>query len=59
MEVKWNVPEITAEDRTAYHDVERDVQYEIKDLTQIIEKTIEREQVDERHNLTKGVYKET
>lgn len=54
VEIKWNVPEITAEDRAAYHEVEREVQYEIKDLTQIIEKTIEREQVDERHNLTKG-----
>lgn len=30
------------------------MQFEIKDLIQIIKKTIEREHQDERHNLTKG-----
>lgn len=54
VEVQWHSPEITDEDRANYHSVHQEVQYEIKDLTQIIQKTIDREQIDERHNLTKG-----
>ncbi|MCD8915147.1 VWA domain-containing protein [Staphylococcus simulans] len=54
VEVQWHTPEITDEDRANYHSVHQEVQYEIKDLTQIIQKTIDREQIDERHNLTKG-----
>ncbi|UIK47921.1 vWA domain-containing protein [Staphylococcus pettenkoferi] len=52
--VDWNVPDILPEYYSDYLEVEKDVQYEIKDLTQIIKKTIERERQDERHNLTKG-----
>ena len=37
-----------------YQYSKNDVQFEIKDLIQIIEKTIDREHEDERHNLTKG-----
>ncbi|WP_142761102.1 vWA domain-containing protein, partial [Staphylococcus aureus] len=37
-----------------YQESKQDVQYEIKDLIQIIKKTIEREQRDARFNLTKG-----
>ena len=40
-----------------YQESKQDVQYEIKDLIQIIKKTIEREQRDARFNLTKGDYK--
>lgn len=54
VEVQWHTPKITDEDRANYHSVHQEVQYEIKDLTQIIQKTIDREQIDERHNLTKG-----
>ena len=54
VEIKWNVPEILPEYIPEYHEVHKDVQFEIKDLTQIIQKTIDREQIDERHNLTKG-----
>ncbi|UXV33949.1 VWA domain-containing protein [Staphylococcus sp. IVB6181] len=54
VEVQWHSPEITDEDRANYHSVHQEVQYEIKDLKQIIQKTIDREQIDERHNLTKG-----
>lgn len=54
VEIKWNVPEILPEYITEYHKVHKDVQIEIKDLTQIIQKTIDREQIDARYNLTKG-----
>lgn len=54
VEIKWNVPEILPEYITEYHEVHKDVQIEIKDLTQIIQKTIDREQIDARYNLTKG-----
>lgn len=54
VEIKWNVPEILPEYIPEYHEVHKEVQFEIKDLTQIIQKTIDREQIDERHNLTKG-----
>lgn len=37
-----------------YQYSKNDVQFEIKDLIQIIKKTIDREHEDERHNLTKG-----
>src|SRR5699024_12338290 len=36
------------------NNVEKEVQFETKDLTQIIKKTIDREYQDERRNLTKG-----
>ncbi|ANZ33384.1 vWA domain-containing protein [Staphylococcus carnosus] len=54
VEIKWNVPEILPEYITEYHEVHKELQIEIKDLTQIIQKTIDREQIDARHNLTKG-----
>lgn len=54
VEIKWNIPDIEPQYVQAYKNVESDVQFEIKDLIQIIQKTIDREHVDERHNLTKG-----
>lgn len=54
VDIKWKVPDILPEYIQAYEDVKNDVQFEIKDLIQIIKKTIEREHQDERHNLTKG-----
>ena len=42
-----------------YQYSKNDVQFEIKDLIQIIEKTIDREHEDERHNLTKGRLQKT
>ncbi|MDM7883121.1 vWA domain-containing protein [Staphylococcus borealis] len=54
VEIKWNVTDIEPDFLPAYQDVKNDVQFETKDLIQIIKKTIDREHVDERHNLTKG-----
>lgn len=54
VEIKWNIPDIEPQYVQAYKNVESDVQFEIKGLIQIIQKTIDREHVDERHNLTKG-----
>ena len=54
VEIKWNIPEIQPQFIRQYQEVESDVQFEIKDLIQIIQKTIDREYQDERHNLTKG-----
>ncbi|MFK4182114.1 vWA domain-containing protein [Staphylococcus cohnii] len=54
VDVKWNVPEIRPEYQNEYHEVENEVQFETKDLIQIIKKTIDREYQDERRNLTKG-----
>ncbi|MCE0454887.1 VWA domain-containing protein [Staphylococcus haemolyticus] len=54
VEVKWNVPDIEPDYLLEYQNVKNDVQFETKDLIQIIKKTIDREHVDERHNLTKG-----
>lgn len=54
VEIKWNVPDIEPDFLPAYQDVKNDVQFETKDLIQIIKKTIDREHVDERQNLTKG-----
>lgn len=54
VDIKWKVPDILPEYIQAYENVKNDVQFEIKDLIQIIKKTIEREHQDERHNLTKG-----
>lgn len=54
VEIKWNVPDIEPDFLPAYQNVKNDVQFETKDLIQIIKKTIDREHVDERHNLTKG-----
>ncbi|MCS4485410.1 vWA domain-containing protein [Staphylococcus americanisciuri] len=52
--IKWNIPSILPEYVEAYRQVQTDVQYEIKDLIQIIKKTIEHEFQDMRTNLTKG-----
>src|SRR5699024_9945206 len=54
VEIKWNVPEIESHYVSDYHNVESEVQFETKDLIQIIKKTIDREYQDERNNLTKG-----
>ncbi|ATH60112.1 MULTISPECIES: vWA domain-containing protein [Staphylococcus] len=54
VEIKWNVPDILPEYKDLYNNVEKEVQFETKDLTQIIKKTINREYQDERRNLTKG-----
>ena len=52
--IKWNVPTILPQYVESYRQVQTDVQYEIKDLIQIIKKTIDREFQDMRMNLTKG-----
>ncbi|MGC7568233.1 vWA domain-containing protein [Staphylococcus epidermidis] len=52
--IEWNIPDITPQNVIDYQYSKNDVQFEIKDLIQIIEKTIDREHEDERHNLTKG-----
>ncbi|MGX5790469.1 vWA domain-containing protein [Staphylococcus equorum] len=54
VEIKWNIPDIEPQYINDYHNVESEVQFETKDLTQIIKKTIDREYQDERRNLTKG-----
>ncbi|HDV5885987.1 TPA: VWA domain-containing protein, partial [Staphylococcus aureus] len=54
VEIKWQIPEIEPQYVLEYQELKQDVQYEIKDLIQIIKKTIEREQRDARFNLTKG-----
>ncbi|WP_340278275.1 nitric oxide reductase activation protein NorD [Staphylococcus coagulans] len=54
VDIKWNVPEIQPEYFEAYRQVQSEVQYEIKDLIQIIKKTIDREYQDVRTHLTKG-----
>ena len=48
------MPDIEPEYISSYQQVKNEVQFETKDLIQIIKKTIDREHVDERHNLTKG-----
>ena len=52
--VEWKVPNIQPQHILDYQHSKNDVQFEIKDLIQIIKKTINREHQDERHNLTKG-----
>lgn len=52
--IKWNIPTILPQYVESYRQVQTDVQYEIKDLIQIIKKTIDREFQDMRMNLTKG-----
>lgn len=54
VEIKWQIPEIEPQYVLEYQELKQDVQYEIKDLIQIIKKTIEREQRDACFNLTKG-----
>ncbi|MEB8124541.1 VWA domain-containing protein [Staphylococcus succinus] len=54
VEIKWNRPDIQPNYIIDYHKVESEVQFEIKDLIQIIKKTIDREYQDKRRNLTKG-----
>ena len=51
--IEWNIPDITPQNVIDYQYSKNDVQFEIKDLIQIIKKTIDREHEDERHNLTK------
>ena len=43
VEIKWQIPEIEPQYVLEYQESKQDVQYEIKDLIQIIKKTIERE----------------
>ncbi len=54
VKIEWKVPDIQPQDIIDYQSSKNDVQYEIKDLIQIIKKTIDREHEDERRNLTKG-----
>lgn len=54
VKVEWKVPNIQPQYISDYQHSKNDVQFEIKDLIQIIKKTIDREHQDERHNLTKG-----
>ncbi|MCG7340279.1 hypothetical protein MHZ36_13390 [Staphylococcus sp. ACRSN] len=54
VEIKWNKPDILPEYISSYQEVETQVQFETKDLIQIIKKAIDRESQDARHNLTKG-----
>ena len=54
VKVEWKVPNIQPQHILDYQHSKNDVQFEIKDLIQIIKKTIDREHQDERHNLTNG-----
>lgn len=54
VKVEWKVPNIQPQHILDYQHSKNDVQFEIKDLIQIIKKTINREHQDESHNLTKG-----
>ncbi|MCC3754802.1 vWA domain-containing protein [Staphylococcus capitis] len=54
VKVEWKVPNIQPQHILDYQHSKNDVQFEIKDLIQIIKKTIDREHQDERNNLTKG-----
>lgn len=54
VDIKWNRPEIQPEHMIAYAKVQQSVQYETRDLIQIIKKTIDREYQDQRNDLTKG-----
>lgn len=54
VKVEWKVPNIQPQHILDYQHSKNDVQFEIKDLIQIIKKTIDREHQDKRHNLTKG-----
>lgn len=54
VDIKWHVPDILPEYIESYRQVQTSVQFEIKDLIQIIKKTIDREYQDVRANLTKG-----
>lgn len=54
VKVEWKVPNIQPQHILDYQHSKNDVQFEIKDLIQIIKKTINRVHQDERHNLTKG-----
>ncbi|RIP32768.1 VWA domain-containing protein [Staphylococcus gallinarum] len=54
VEIKWNKPDIEPEYLIQYQTVESKVQFETKDLIQIIKKAIDRESKEARHNLTKG-----
>lgn len=52
--IEWQIPQIEPQYISEYQDVRSEVQFEIKDLIQIIKKTIEREHQDARYNLSKG-----
>ncbi|REH76533.1 vWA domain-containing protein [Staphylococcus felis] len=54
VDIQWHTPEITPQHFESYQQVKTDVQFETKDLIQIIKKTIDREYQDIRMNLTKG-----
>ncbi|WP_323702383.1 vWA domain-containing protein [Mammaliicoccus sp. Dog046] len=50
----FNKPDITPEDVMNYKEAVDSVQFEIKDLTSIIQKSMNHQYSDERNNLTKG-----
>ncbi|MCU5745535.1 VWA domain-containing protein [Staphylococcus sp. SQ8-PEA] len=52
--IEWNKPSIKPGYSDQYRDLKNNVQFEIKDLIQIIKKTIDREYQSERNNLMKG-----
>lgn len=52
--LKFNKPEISPEDVEAYKRAVESVQFEIKDLTSIIQKSMNHQYSDVRENLTKG-----
>lgn len=52
--LSFNKPEITPDDVVAYKEAVDSVQFEIKDLTSIIQKSMNHQYSDIRENLTKG-----
>ncbi|ARJ51834.1 vWA domain-containing protein [Staphylococcus lutrae] len=54
VDIQWHVPDILPEYVEAYRHVQNAVQYETKDLIQIIKKTIDHQFQDIRRPLTKG-----
>ncbi|MDT0692318.1 vWA domain-containing protein [Staphylococcus chromogenes] len=54
VDIRWHQPEIQPEHFEAYKQVQQSVQYETRDLIEIIKKTIDREYQDKRVNLMKG-----
>lgn len=54
VDIQWHKPTIQNDYNALYQDVKTDIQFETKDLIQIIKKTVDREYQDMRTNLTKG-----
>lgn len=54
VDIQWHQSDIKPEHVTAYKNVQQAVQYETRDLIEIIKKTIDREYQDKRINLMKG-----